>query len=85
MNKVLIIASHPDDELLGCGGSILRHISIGDDVKVIFMTNGEGSRAKGNKNIKARNKNMLTAKKVLGYKTHKSFNFPDNKMDTVLY
>ncbi len=83
MSKVLIIASHPDDELLGCGGSILRHISIGDDVKVIFMTNGEGSRARGNKNIKARNKNMLTAKKILGYKTHKSFNFPDNKMDTV--
>ena len=33
-NKILIIAPHPDDETLGCGGAILRHKKEGDKVEV---------------------------------------------------
>lgn len=40
MKKVMVIAVHPDDETLGCGGSILKHISQGDQVSVVFVTNG---------------------------------------------
>lgn len=40
MKKVLVLAPHPDDEILGCGGSIAKHISNGDDVYVAIMTNG---------------------------------------------
>lgn len=50
-NNILIIASHPDDELLGCGGTIAKHIEIGDKVSVLILSTGVTSRYKsGSKN-----------------------------------
>lgn len=40
MKKVMVIAVHPDDETLGCGGTILKHLSDGDFVSVVFVTDG---------------------------------------------
>jgi LmbE family N-acetylglucosaminyl deacetylase len=37
----LVIAPHPDDESLGCGGSIAKHVKAGSRVKVLFLTDGE--------------------------------------------
>lgn len=39
MNKVIVIAPHPDDEVLGCGATIARHSAVGDEVIVIIATN----------------------------------------------
>ncbi len=39
--KVLIIAPHPDDECLGCGGTALLHLQRGDEVTAAFLTSGE--------------------------------------------
>lgn len=39
--RVLIIAPHPDDEVLGCGGSIANHVAAGHDVRVLYLTSGE--------------------------------------------
>ena len=38
MKNVLIVAAHPDDELLGCGGTIIKHIEKGDKVFVCIVT-----------------------------------------------
>lgn len=38
--KVLVIAPHPDDEVLGCGGTIAKHASTGDSVYVCIVTKG---------------------------------------------
>ena len=38
--KVLVIAPHPDDETLCCGGSIIRHVIRGDQVHVVVVTDG---------------------------------------------
>lgn len=43
--KVCVIAVHPDDETLGCGGTILKHLSKGDDVYCIFVTSGNEDQA----------------------------------------
>ena len=44
MRSVLVIAAHPDDEVLGCGGTIARHISRGDKVHSVFMSDGVNAR-----------------------------------------
>lgn len=46
-DRVLVIAPHPDDETLGCGGTIARHRRAGDAVCVLVVTDGGSSRAGG--------------------------------------
>jgi len=89
MTKVLVIAAHPDDEVLGCGGTIARHIKNKDDVHVIILAEGVTSRDKS-RNRKKRSKEiknlLLSAQKshkTLGSKSLKFFNLPDNRMDSI--
>ncbi|MEO5803562.1 MAG: PIG-L family deacetylase, partial [Verrucomicrobiota bacterium] len=42
--SVLVIAAHPDDEVLGCGGTIAAHSRAGDQVHVVIMAEGMTSR-----------------------------------------
>lgn len=55
MSNVLIIAPHPDDEVLGCGGTIRRHALAGDKVTVAIVTKGWAPLfpAKGVKQVRA--------------------------------
>ena len=81
-NKVLIIAAHPDDEILGCGGTILKlkqtHI-----IQVVFLTNGVSARTNNKKKIMKRKNECLKLFKYLKIPKPIFFNFPDNKLDTV--
>lgn len=87
MNKksILVVASHPDDEVLGCGGTIAKHVAEGHRVTVVFMTNGESSRSEADnqKNISTRNQDCKKALSILGVKDYMNFDFPDNMMDQV--
>ena len=42
--NVLIIAAHPDDEILGMGGTIAKHTSQHDNVTIIYMATGITAR-----------------------------------------
>jgi LmbE family N-acetylglucosaminyl deacetylase len=42
--KILVIAAHPDDEVLGMGGSLLKHHAAGDGISVMFMSDGVTGR-----------------------------------------
>lgn len=84
--KVLIIAAHPDDEILGCGGTMARHADEGDEVSVVFMTNGVGARGKGednSQNPKIRTTALDKALEIVGARLLAHLSWPDNEMDSV--
>lgn len=78
--KVMVVAAHPDDEVLGCGGTLIRHSQLGDDIHIVTLTDGVGSREAGGE--AARNEALEFVVKKLGA-TNKAFSFPDNQMDTI--
>ena len=82
--KILVIASHPDDEVLGCGGTLIKYSKMGYEIRIVFMTNGVSSRSKiKNNEILKRKKAAIKACKILGANKPKFFNFKDNQMDSV--
>ena len=80
--KILIVAAHPDDEILGCGGTILK-LKKNNLINVIFMTNGTDARGKNKKASQKRISGCYNLFKKLKLKKPIIFNFPDNKLDTV--
>lgn len=90
--NILVIAAHPDDEVLGCGATIAKHTSKGDEVHVLILGQGVMSRTTGaNKDKERDNKKKLTqlkqqaqsAANILGVKALYLHDFPDNSFDTV--
>lgn len=82
--KILIIVAHSDDETIGMGGTIKRHAIAGDEINVISMTNGVGSRDNTDQtSVLSREKSANEASKILGFNWVKRFDFPDNQLDNV--
>ena len=83
--KILVIAAHPDDEVLGCGGTIMKSTSRGCKVYIVFMTNGVASRNKKKKDIskevKARKAAAIKACKIIGAEKPNFLDFQDNQLD----
>jgi len=84
-NNVLVVASHPDDEVLGCGGTLYNLKKNGAKISGLFLSDGESSRKhpKINKLILDRKKQAIKAGKIIGIKKITFGNFPDNSMDSV--
>jgi len=80
--KILIVAAHPDDEILGCGGAISK-FKDENYVEALFMTNGVSSRGNDKKQILRRRKACLNLFKHLSLPTPTIYNFPDNQMDRI--
>lgn len=82
---VLIVAAHPDDEVLGCGGTIAKLADTGVPVHVVFLADGVHSRG-GESNaqeLEARRQAAVKACEILGVSSVSFRDFPDNCMDTV--
>ena len=47
--RSIVISPHPDDEVLGCGGTIAKHVAQGDIVHSVFMSDGVNSRLDSSK------------------------------------
>ena len=87
--KILVIAAHPDDEILGCGGTIKKLSKSGYKSKILIFGQGETSRQRLETDIKiSRRLNFLqnaakNAAKIINAEEPIFFNLPDNKLDTV--
>ncbi len=85
-NSILIIAAHPDDEVLGCGGTMALMADQNVKMHVAFLADGISSRySNPNQQIEA-SERRIEAKKaceILGVQSVSFGDFPDNRMDSV--
>ena len=89
LNRVLVVAAHPDDEVLGCGGTIARHADAGDQVQVLIVAEGATSRQNQRDPIQARDELSAlaqasqTAGLILGAAGVELLDLPDNRLDSL--
>lgn len=87
--NVLVVAAHPDDEILGVGGTILRHTEAGDCVKIMIMAEGLTSRAEHRDVAAFREELCDLHERVsavaarMGAADVTLAKFPDNRMDSI--
>ncbi len=88
-DKILVIAAHPDDEILGCGGTISKHIKKKGIVHTLIL--GEGISSRKNKRnlkkttnrIKQLRNQAIRANNIIGIKKLIHLNLPDNRFDSL--
>lgn len=83
--RVLVVAAHPDDEVLGCGGTLAKWRLQGVEVQVAFLADGVAARgaADGRAGLLRRRDAARAASATLGLAEPVFGAFPDNRCDTV--
>lgn len=88
--RIMLVVAHPDDELLGLGASMHKLIKqFNCKIKVVIL--GEGITSRGNsrdvkkwkKELATHKQNIKNAAKAIGYHEVKTYDFPDNRFDSV--
>lgn len=87
-HTILVVAAHPDDEVLGCGGTIARFTKGGHTVHILIMADGESSRINTggfiDPNLLAtRNESASRACNILGCSSVTVLSLPDNRLDSL--
>jgi LmbE family N-acetylglucosaminyl deacetylase len=88
MKKILVIAAHPDDEILGVGGTVLKHSVNGDECFALIL--GEGITSRYDKReladsikVEKLHEDTYKAGEIIGYKKIYMENLPDNRFDSI--
>jgi LmbE family N-acetylglucosaminyl deacetylase len=86
--SVLVVAAHPDDEVLGCGGTIARSSADGEDVHILILGEGSTSRADARADgdvgaVSALRSDAERAAQSLGAAGVEVLDLPDNRFDSV--
>ncbi len=79
---VLVVATHPDDEVLGCGGVMARHAAHGDEVHVLIVTRGIPEIFPPVE-IETTRDELIAAHRVLGVTGVTFLDYPAPKLDVV--
>lgn len=88
-NKILVVAAHPDDEILGCGGTVARMIEEGSEAVTVILGEGLTSRDRQRDSDNRKEellelkRQIADANRIIGINQIYSFDFPDNRFDTV--
>lgn len=86
INNILVVAAHPDDELLGLGGTIRRLVNEGAKARAVILA--EGITSRGDKRddldrslIEGLKQDARNAAEIVGFKSIEFCGCPDNRMD----
>lgn len=85
--SVLVVAAHPDDEVLGCGATIAKWTSAGRRVSILILGEGvtsrDGQPEANQRSLKELHEASIVAARHLGCEAPVNLGFPDNRFDTV--
>jgi len=82
-DRVLCVAAHADDEVLGCGGTLARYADNGSQVTVIFVSDGVTARSDDGTSTMERESFAKAALEILGVNDIYHLRFPDNQLDSI--
>jgi LmbE family N-acetylglucosaminyl deacetylase len=77
------VAAHPDDEVLGIGGTLIRHALAGGEVVVVILSEGEQEKFEDTPHCATRRECALRAAEVMGTHEIVFHDFPDQRLETV--
>lgn len=84
---VLAVVAHPDDEVIGLGGTLAAHAASEDDVHILILADGEGSRTSDDidlaNSIIERENSATKVGELINARSVTCLSFPDNRLDTV--
>jgi len=80
---VIIVAPHPDDETLGCGGTILRHREAGDDIHWLVVTAMTPEQGFSQEKIAAREAEIAAVARRYGFASVQLLGLPTTRLDTL--
>jgi LmbE family N-acetylglucosaminyl deacetylase len=82
MTTVLAVVAHPDDEVIGPGGTLAAHARAGDEVHVLILAEGKTSRGDDNQGLRVSRTETAGACATLGVKAWRRLDLRDNRLDT---
>ena len=87
-HRILVVAAHPDDEVLGCGGTIARHADEGDEVKILILAEGQHlDKVREQRVVKDEllqlSKAAEKSSEILGATRIELLDFHDNRLDSL--
>jgi|TARA_Y100000294_G_C8553601_1_gene336357 LmbE family N-acetylglucosaminyl deacetylase len=83
MKKILVIAPHPDDETIGCGGTLLRHKSKGDLISCILTTKLKPNKVWNKETVFKKEKEIEKVKKIYKFKFFERLDFLPRELDNL--
>lgn len=82
MKNVIVISAHPDDETLGVGGTILKHVANGDNVYWLIVTNVFENQGFSKERVESRQLEISKVEKMFGFKKTFNLNYPTMRLSS---
>lgn len=83
MSAVVVVAPHPDDETIGCGGALLKHRDNGDHIYWLIVTCMSEGQDFGKTETEQRKQEIVKVSRAYGFEKNIDLNFPTKTLDQV--